>query len=367
MRRSRRWRACGSPCGSLRKEHGRTAIQPFIIADRFSIRLNPDAVEVDSPGFRATGSQRKRWRISRRAAKIYRGDYLAEFDLDDADPNALFLFERRRLARNVFAVLSEGAGGPAAWPGGKDADGAIEIAQKGAGSRSASGGCSRRHHPAAAGTAAELRNSPGISTTTCRDILRRELGYCSLRRDRSLCGKSFGCPPRPKSPHRKGPRRHRRRPRQRTRARPSSGPKPAPRPDLLLPAGPRGSRGPAAGLSFLYQGFGVVSLPLHTAATRAAPSLVVLPFDRSRCRSSTPTNKKAGPDGEPHQRSLQGFGPVRHCGRNQPLARRPRHPGARQQAARAGGRIMRSVGSVQRAGEPGPGRVTGGSGAGRNR
>ena len=110
---------------SLRRALGEGENQP-LLAERASISLDPAAVEVDAVAFE---------RLIRRGGKedleaavqLYRGDLLAEFELDDEEGHAPLLFERRRLKEMALtgmkslAVQRSAAG---------DFDGAVEMAQR---------------------------------------------------------------------------------------------------------------------------------------------------------------------------------------------------------------------------------------------
>ena len=110
---------------SLRKALGEGEPPP-ILAERTTISLDPEAVDVDAVEFERLIRKAGKDDLER-AAELYRGDFLAEFDLDDEEGYAPFLFERRRLREmalsglKALSALRAGAG---------DADGAVEMAQR---------------------------------------------------------------------------------------------------------------------------------------------------------------------------------------------------------------------------------------------
>jgi TolB-like protein/DNA-binding SARP family transcriptional activator len=99
---------------------------PPIIADRSSIRMDPAGVDVDTVVFEKLLRNGTRNDLER-AVEIYRGDYLAELDLDDLESQGPLLFERQRLRdlhlaglKSLIGLLAESG----------DVEGAIAIAQR---------------------------------------------------------------------------------------------------------------------------------------------------------------------------------------------------------------------------------------------
>ncbi len=110
---------------SLRRAMGEGESQP-LLAERASICLDPAAVEVDAVAFE---------RLIRRGGKedleaavqLYRGDLLADFELDDEEGYAPLLFERRRLKEMALTGMKSLAVQRSAVC---DFDGAVEMAQR---------------------------------------------------------------------------------------------------------------------------------------------------------------------------------------------------------------------------------------------
>ncbi len=110
---------------ALRKDLGEVGPPP-IIAERSSIRLDPAVVAVDVVDFERlirTGARND----LERAIALYRGDFLAEFDLDDDAGNTNLLFERRRLREMALSTLKTLADLRAKAG---DLDGAVEMAER---------------------------------------------------------------------------------------------------------------------------------------------------------------------------------------------------------------------------------------------
>jgi adenylate cyclase len=254
---------------TLRKDFGERDHTPMV-TERSSIRIDPDAVEVDTVIFETLIRSGTREDLER-AALIYRGDYLAEVDLDGGDSLALFLFERQRLRGLALSCLKSLIGLRA---GAGDADGAVEIAQKALSldplQEDVHAAIIRLHRD---------RGRLGLARdqyAACRDILRRELDIEPSSEIEAL-RKSFGSSPEriavPENTARQAlpfPDRE---------ALEATPVRPAARSAFLLAS-------IAAAISLLLISFVVltpsIGLPLRPAAADARPSLVVLPFeDRS--------------------------------------------------------------------------------------
>lgn len=250
---------------NLRKAVGECDPPP-IVADRSSVRLDPRAVEVDTVVFEQL-IRRGTTDDLARAAEIYRGDYLAEVDLEDEDSLAPFLFERRRLRELALSSLKSlislraGAG---------EADAAVEIAQKALAidplQEDVHAAIIRLHRDR--GQLGRARDQ----YEACRDILRRELDIAPSAEIEAL-RKSFGTPPdRIYAP-------------ENTARLTLAAGATIPERDLPSRAGFR--------LTLIVPGFAAVAvlllifflsqiprskLPLHAAVADTRPSLVVLPF-----------------------------------------------------------------------------------------
>lgn len=110
---------------TLRKALG-DSDPPPITAERTAVRLDPTQIYVDAVDFERLIRSGQKDDLER-AAELYRGDYLAEFDLDDEEGYAPFLYERRRLRDMALAGLKRLADLRA---GSGDLDAAVEAAQR---------------------------------------------------------------------------------------------------------------------------------------------------------------------------------------------------------------------------------------------
>lgn len=110
---------------TLRKALG-PAEASHIIADRSSIRLDPDAVAVDAVLFERLVRSGEKEDLER-AIAIYRGDFLEEHGLDDEEGHQPLLFERRRLRELALSGLKSLA---ALRARSGDPEGAIEALQR---------------------------------------------------------------------------------------------------------------------------------------------------------------------------------------------------------------------------------------------
>lgn len=178
---------------SLRRAMGEGEPSP-ILAERSSIRLDPDAVTVDTADFERLvrgGSQAE----LERAAALYRGDFLSEFDLD-GDDQAPFLFERRRLREMALGCFRSLIAMRAAAG---DADGAVEVAQ-----RALSLDPLQEEVHAAIIRLHRDRGRLGLAREqydACRDVLQRELGImpsAEIEQLRASFGATAGPAPAPK-------------------------------------------------------------------------------------------------------------------------------------------------------------------------
>jgi TolB-like protein/DNA-binding SARP family transcriptional activator len=240
---------------------------PSIIADRSSVRLDPGAVDVDTVVFEQLIRSGTTDDLER-AAEIYRGDYLAEVDLEDADSLSLFLFERQRLRELSLSCLKSLIGLRA---GAGEADGAVEIAQ-----RALALDPLQEDVHAAIIRVHRDRGRLGLARDqyeACRDILRRELDIAPSAEIEAL-RKSFGTAPEritaPESTVRPTPAARA------TRAEPDPSSRTRFRPAILVPG-----LAAVAALLLIFYLFQTrrSDLPLHTAVADARPSLVVLPFE----------------------------------------------------------------------------------------
>lgn len=154
---------------SLRKGLGKDG-PSTILAERSFISVDPCAVVVDTSQFEQLIRSGTKADLEH-AVEIYRGDFLAEFDLDDLDTYAPFLFERRRLREMALYCLRTliemraGSGDP---------DGAVEIAQ-----RALSFDPLQEDVHAAVIRLHRDRGRFGLARDQydiCRDLLHRELG-----------------------------------------------------------------------------------------------------------------------------------------------------------------------------------------------
>jgi adenylate cyclase len=250
---------------NLRKDLGE-GDPPPIIADRSSVRLDPGTLTVDTVVFEQL-VRRGAADDLERAAELYRGDYLAEIDLEDEDSLAPFLFERQRLRELGLSSLKSLISLRAAAG---DADGAVEIAQRALAldplQEDVHAAIIRLHRD---------RGRLGLARgqyEACRDILRRELDITPSAEIEAL-RTSFGATP------------------ERITAPESAvGPTPAAIATKEQPNQPSRTR---SRLTFLVPGLAAVAallliffqsqtprgeLPLHAALADARPSLVVLPF-----------------------------------------------------------------------------------------
>ena len=162
---------------SIRKALPEGEVSP-LLAERTTVRLDPGAVEVDTVTFEQLIRSGARADLER-AAALYRGDFLAEFDLDDGDACAPFRFERRRLREMALSCLrslieSRAAAG--------DADGAVEAAQ-----RALSFDPLQEDVHAAIIRLHRDKGRLGLARDqydACRDVLQRELGIHAVSGDR---------------------------------------------------------------------------------------------------------------------------------------------------------------------------------------
>ena len=250
---------------SLRKDLGERD-PPSIIADRSSVRLDPDAVDVDTVVFEQFVRSGTADDLER-AAESYRGAYLAEFDLEDADSLSLFLFERQRLRELSLSCVKSLIGMRA---GAGDVDGAVEIAQRALAldplQEDVHAAIIRLHRD---------RGRLGLARDqyeACRDILRRELDIAPSAEIEAL-RKSFGTAPErivaPENTARLSPAALA------TKAEPD----PPSRTRSRLASLVAGLVAIAALLLYFFLPQTPRSeLPLHTVVADARPSLVVLPF-----------------------------------------------------------------------------------------
>ena len=140
-----------------------------IVAERSDIRLSPDAFAIDTIEFERHARSASRDALER-AAALYRGDYLAEFDLGDASEHSPFLYERQRLRDLGLSVLKALVG---LRIEAGDLDGAVDVAQRALAidplQEDLHGTVMRLHAD---------RGRLGLALAqyeTCRELLRREL------------------------------------------------------------------------------------------------------------------------------------------------------------------------------------------------
>ena len=250
---------------SLRKTVGETD-PPLVTADRSSVRMEPRAVEVDTVVFEQLVQSGTRTDLER-AAEIYRGDYLAEIDLDDMDSQGPLLFERQRLRELYLAALRSLIGLRASACEG---EGAIAIAQRSLAldpfQEDVHAAIIRLHRDAGRLGAAHQQYE------TCREIFRRELDMpppAEIEALRKSLGTSPVALPATARP-----------------ARPSTGHpgdqiKQAPRSQTSwrLPLYLTGAAA-LASLLLVINAFQVSrhELPMHGTAAEVRPSVVILPF-----------------------------------------------------------------------------------------
>ncbi|HWJ74812.1 MAG TPA: bacterial transcriptional activator domain-containing protein [Kaistia sp.] len=154
---------------TLRKGLGDGPPSP-IMAERSSISIDPDAVAVDTVQFDRLIHKGAKADLEQ-VAEIYRGDFLAEFDLDDVDCYGPLLFERRRLREMALSCLRSLVEMRA---GSGDPDGAVAIAQ-----RALSFDPLQEDVHAAIIRLHRDRGRLGLAPEQydiCRELLRRELG-----------------------------------------------------------------------------------------------------------------------------------------------------------------------------------------------
>ena len=239
---------------------------PPIIADRSSIRIDPASVDIDTIDFEQLLRSGTRSDLER-AAEIYRGDYLAEVDLDDMDLQGPLLFERQRLrdlhlsALKSLIRLSADAG---------ELEGALAIAQKSLAidpvQEDVHAAIIRLHRDA--GRLGAARKQCDV----CSEIFRRELDVACPAEIEAL-RKSLGAPAATPTPAMSQ--------QQHAATRPVDQP-PVPPPwqsrgRLPLYAAAAAS---VAALLLVFMWFQVPRnvLPLHGAVADPRPSVVVLPF-----------------------------------------------------------------------------------------
>ena len=295
---------------TLRKALG-PAQPSLIIADRSSVRLDPDAVGVDAVLFERLLRNGEKEDLEQ-AIGIYRGDFLEEHDLDDEDGLQPLLIERQRLRElalsglKSLATLRAKSGDP---------EGAIEAAQRALVLNS----LQEEVHAAIIRLHRDM-GRPGLARDqydACRHILQREFRNCAFGRNRGAakiawCVASKHCcaSAQPADCCVSRP------------ARRSSGanlvPSPASRsrPALLLPG-----IGAVAGLVllllFLANGASI-NLNARSKVFDSRPSIVVVPFEDMSVDGQQ-AEVAAGLTGRSYRGSFQDLRPVRDRATNEPV------------------------------------------------
>ncbi len=183
---------------SLRRALGDAQDSP-LLAGRTSISLNQAAIVVDAAAFQHLIRRGGREDLEA-AVQLYRGDLLAEFDLDDIEGLAPLQFERRRLKEMALSALKSLAGLRAKAG---ELDGAIDMARR-----------ALAQDPLQEDVHATLirlyrdQGRPGLALDqyeTCRNLLRQDLDVDPSTEIETL-RQSIGVRPSPDGAAAKDPR-----------------------------------------------------------------------------------------------------------------------------------------------------------------